>query len=82
MRNTPTIIVDAPAFRARQAYLGITGADLAARAQSSETTVVKLRKGNPAVSLEAAARIAAELGLRVRVSFEPIEQEKDLSSAA
>ena len=82
MRNTPTIIVDAAAFRARQAYLDVKVADLAAQAHSSVATVVKLRKGNPTVNLEAAARIAAGLGLRVRVSFEPIEQEKDLSSAA
>lgn len=85
MKNEPQITIDSSQFLLRQFQARKTCEQLARETGSSQSSVTKLRQGDATIGLETAAKIAAVLGLRVVVSFEPLEQkggEESLKSAA
>lgn len=74
MENKPQINIDSSLFLLRQFQTRKTCEQLARETGSSQSSITKLRQGDATIGLETAAKIAAALGLRVVVSFEPSGQ--------
>lgn len=69
-------VIDYRALRARKSYLGLKNEDLIEEANCSASTVSAFLAGEESLKMETIIRLSAALGLKPRVIFEPIEQEK------
>lgn len=70
-------VIDYPGLRAEKARLGLRNEDLAERTGASNDTLVRVLSGRENVTLSSVKRVAAALGLRVKVTFEPIKTEPE-----
>jgi hypothetical protein len=79
-RRTPKpTFIDYRTLRARKAYLGLRNEDLMRATGCSPRTVSAFLAGNEKMNLEKIVVLAAELGLKPRVTFELLEGDGEES---
>ena len=71
------LVINYRKLKARKAYLELSNMDLIQRAGMGSRTVSAFLNGAKTLNLQTIERLAAELGLRVIVDFQPIEQKTD-----
>jgi hypothetical protein len=76
-QRAPESIVNYSALRAAKGRLGVYSKDLVERTGMSWPTVTNFFNGAETLNLKTIKKLAAELRLRVRVEFDPIDQDTD-----
>ena len=66
-------VIDYRELRAQKARLGLFNEDLTRETGASNDTLSRVPSGKENVTLGSVIKIATALGLRVRVTFEPIK---------
>ena len=70
-------IIDYRTLRARKAYLGLRNEDLINATGCSSATVSAFLAGDERMKLESVVRLAAALGLKPRITFEPVSEQSN-----
>ena len=76
MKPRPQSVINYPELQAQRARLGITYEDLIELTGAGLGSIAAVMNGKETVNLQTIIRIAAALGLLVKVEFEPMPVEK------
>ena len=81
-RNTQNnSIVDWRTLRARKGYLDLYNEDLIRATGCSSRTVSAFFAGDEKMNLDTMIRLAAVMGLKLRITFEPVEADVEPTEA-
>lgn len=81
-RNTQNnSIVDWRTLRARKGYLDLHNEDMIQATGCSSRTVSAFFAGDEKMNLDTMIRLAAVIGLRPRITFEPLDDANEISAA-
>lgn len=75
-------VIDWRTLRARKSYLNLNIKDLVAASGCGSRSVCAFLSGDESLNLETVIRISAALGLKPKITFEPIKQETQLKAVA